>query len=115
MLRVLYNKHLHWRHANARANAALQTQRVSAEKARAMMFWRTDGLVVCIVIQRTDELSCGQLTLADWFQQCGGLRPDGLKIIETASLIGRGGPFYPQLRTNGRESEASADRGSMVL
>ncbi|KAK8933819.1 hypothetical protein KSP39_PZI015243 [Platanthera zijinensis] len=31
MLRVLYNKHLHWRHANARANAALLTQRVSAE------------------------------------------------------------------------------------
>ncbi|PSS13959.1 AUGMIN subunit like [Actinidia chinensis var. chinensis] len=40
LLRLLYNKHLQWRYANAHADAALYTQKVMAER-RLYNVWRT--------------------------------------------------------------------------
>ncbi|KAK4431893.1 AUGMIN subunit [Sesamum alatum] len=53
-LRLLYNRHLQWRYANARTNAALQSQKVKAEKMLYSVWGAIGDLWDSIMEKRID-------------------------------------------------------------
>ncbi|PIN08237.1 hypothetical protein CDL12_19194 [Handroanthus impetiginosus] len=61
-LRLLYNRHLQWRYANARVDAALQSQKVKAEKLLYNV-WRTIADLWQLIMEKRIDLQQLRLKL----------------------------------------------------